>query len=166
MQELVAELRALASQEGFAYWAAQATMWHGWTLSIQGQHADGIAQMLRGLTARYATGASLYRAAHLALLAEAYGQAGQIDEGLVLTGQLILERRYRTRAGGVFLGTGRCHDPVVTFVRPRIGRKSSVLRGAARDPRPKPRLAPPLAVRRQPSAVSGPRRPASPTCSR
>ena len=44
MQEYVAELVALASQEGFAYWAAQATMWRGWTLTAQGQHAEGIAQ--------------------------------------------------------------------------------------------------------------------------
>ena len=44
MQELVAELVMLATQEGFAYWAAQATMWRGWTLTAQGQHAEGIAQ--------------------------------------------------------------------------------------------------------------------------
>ena len=81
MQELVEELVVLASQEGFAYWAAQATMWRGWTLTAQGQHAEGIAQILQGVTARHATGASLYRASHLALLAEAYRKAGQVEEG-------------------------------------------------------------------------------------
>ncbi len=81
---------ALASQEGFAYWAAQATMLYGWTLMAQGQHADGIAQILQGLSARHATGASLYRASHLPLLAEAYGEAGQIEEGLRTVAEALL----------------------------------------------------------------------------
>src|SRR6187399_1930730 len=51
----------------------------------------------------------------------------QIDEGLILTTELVLECRYGTLAGGIFWGTGLCHAPVVTFVRPRIGRKSRVL---------------------------------------
>ena len=94
MQELVAELIALASQEGFAYWAAQSTMWHGWTLTIHGQHADGIAQLLQGLSARHATGASLYRTVHLALLAEAYGKAGQVEEGLHVAAEALVKRRH------------------------------------------------------------------------
>src|SRR5690606_35490503 len=62
----------------------------------------------------------------------------QIDEGLVLSGHLVLERRHRARAGGVFLGTGRCHAPVVTFVRLGIGRKSRNVRPPDRKPGPKP----------------------------
>jgi predicted ATPase len=90
MQELVAELVALASQEGFAYWAAQATLWHGWTLTVQGQHAEGIAQILQGVSARYATGASLYRTSHFALLAAAYGKAGQVEEGLRVVAEALV----------------------------------------------------------------------------
>jgi hypothetical protein len=81
MQELVAELVALASQESFAYWAAQVTMWRGLTLTAQEQHAEGIAQILQGLTARHATGASLYRASHLALLAEAIEKQDRSKRG-------------------------------------------------------------------------------------
>jgi adenylate cyclase len=89
MQELVTELVVLATQEGFAYWAAQATMWRGWMLTAQGQHAEGIAQILQGLTARHATGASLYQASHLALLAEAYREAGQVEEGLRMMAEAL-----------------------------------------------------------------------------
>jgi predicted ATPase len=82
MQERAEELVGLASQEGFAYWAAQATMWGGWTLTARGQYAEGIAQIRQGVSARHATGASLYRTSHFALLAEVYGKAGQVEEGL------------------------------------------------------------------------------------
>jgi predicted ATPase len=90
MQACVAELTALAHQEGFAYWAAQATTWRGWTLTTQGKHAEGIAQILQGLSARHATGASLYRASHLAVLAEAYGNAGQIEDGLRMVAEALV----------------------------------------------------------------------------
>jgi len=33
MQERVAELVTLTDQEGFAYWAVQATLWRGWILT-------------------------------------------------------------------------------------------------------------------------------------
>ena len=89
MQERIAELVALASQEGFAYWAAQGTMWRGWSLSAQGEHAPGIAQMLQALSARRATGASPYRASHFALLAWAHGKAGQVDDGLCVVAEAL-----------------------------------------------------------------------------
>ena len=89
MQECVAELVALTSQEGFAYWRAQGTMWQGWLLSAQGEYAPGIAQMLQGLTARQATGASPYRASHFALLAWAHGEAGQVEDGLRVVAEAL-----------------------------------------------------------------------------
>jgi predicted ATPase len=89
MQERIAELLALTSQEGFAYWTAQGTMWQGWLLSAQGKHAPGIAQILQGLTARQATGASPYRASHFALLAWAHGKAGQVEDGLRVVAEAL-----------------------------------------------------------------------------
>ena len=44
--------------------------------------AGGIAQLRHGLTAIVATGAETYRTYYLALLAEALGRGGQIEEGL------------------------------------------------------------------------------------
>jgi predicted ATPase len=90
MQERVEELVVLASQEGFAYWTAQATMWGGWTLTAHGQHAEGIAQILQGVSARHATGASLYRTSHFALLAEVYGKAGQVEDGLHVVAEALV----------------------------------------------------------------------------
>jgi predicted ATPase len=89
MQERIAELAALTSQEGFAYWGAQGTVWQGWSLAAQGEHAAGIAQMLQGLTARRATGASPYRASHFALLAWAHGKAGQVEDGLRVVAEAL-----------------------------------------------------------------------------
>ena len=49
---------------------------------MQGQEAEGITQIHQGLTAYQATGAAWWRPYFLALLAEAYGKAGQTEEGL------------------------------------------------------------------------------------
>ena len=53
---------------------------------MQEQREEGIAQICQGLGAFRTTGGELNRTYYLALLAEAYGQGGQADEGLrVLT---------------------------------------------------------------------------------
>jgi predicted ATPase len=49
---------------------------------VQGQEEVGIAQMHQGLSAWQATGARLAWPGWLSLLAEAYGNAGQVEEGL------------------------------------------------------------------------------------
>jgi predicted ATPase len=61
---------------------AQGTILRGWALAAQGQREEGSAQIRQGLAAFRATGAELNRTYYLALLAEAYGQAGQTNEGL------------------------------------------------------------------------------------
>jgi predicted ATPase len=54
----------------------------GWALTAQGKGAEGIAQVRQGLAAYRATGAERERPYYLSLLAEAYGEAGQPEEGL------------------------------------------------------------------------------------
>src|SRR5262249_39803246 len=54
----------------------------GWALAEQGQGEEGIAQIRHGLAASQATGTELQRSHWLALLAEAYGKAGQAEAGL------------------------------------------------------------------------------------
>src|SRR5262249_35745072 len=49
-----------------------------------GQRAAGLAQMQQGLAAVRATGTVAGMPGHLAQLAEAYGQVGQVDEGMHL----------------------------------------------------------------------------------
>jgi predicted ATPase/class 3 adenylate cyclase len=82
IQKRVEALVALAAEQRFPYWSALGTILGGWTLSQQRQAAAGIAQMHQGLAAYRATGAELFRTYWLALLAEAYGTAGQVQEGL------------------------------------------------------------------------------------
>jgi predicted ATPase len=82
VQERAEAQIGLASEQGFPDWLAWGTIWRGWALAEQGQEEEGIAQMLQGLAALRATGAEIVRPYWLALLAEAYGKAGQVKEGL------------------------------------------------------------------------------------
>jgi predicted ATPase len=82
VQERAAALITLSADQGFPFWGACGTILQGWALAEQGQSAEGMAQMYQGIAALRATGAELQRPYYLALLAEAYGQARQADEGL------------------------------------------------------------------------------------
>jgi predicted ATPase len=85
-QERAEKVMALCSEQRFPYFLAWGTILQGWALAAQGQGGAGIAQMRQGLAAHRATGAEEHRPFFLALLAEAHGRAGQVEEGLsVLT---------------------------------------------------------------------------------
>ena len=75
-------LLALATEHGFARHVAFGAFFRGWALVAQGEGAEGIAQMRQGLEASRATGTVVGIDVHA--LAEAYGQVGQVDEGLHL----------------------------------------------------------------------------------
>jgi predicted ATPase len=81
-QERAAAVIALATDQGFPFWEAWGTILRGWALAEQGESAEEMAQIRQGIAAWRATGAELQRPYFLALLAEAYGKAGQTDEGL------------------------------------------------------------------------------------
>ena len=81
-QEWAEAAIALSTTQGFPLWLAGGTGWRGWALAMQGQEAEGITQIRQALAAWQATGRELNHSWHLALLAEAYGKAGQITEGL------------------------------------------------------------------------------------
>jgi predicted ATPase len=74
--------RAIANDHGLSFWRACGQVMSGWALAEQGARASGIAQIRQGLTAWKAAGSETYRTYFLALLAEALGQDGQIEEGL------------------------------------------------------------------------------------
>ena len=61
----------------------------GTALAAQGQGVEGIAQMRQGLAALRATGTAVGMPRYLAWLAEAYGQVGQVDEGLHLLAEAL-----------------------------------------------------------------------------
>jgi predicted ATPase len=82
VQRLAEALMALSAEQGFAQRLAQGRIMWGWTLVEQGQVGEGIAQIRQSMAAYGATGADLWRSHYLILLAEAYGKAGQVEEGL------------------------------------------------------------------------------------
>jgi predicted ATPase len=73
---------ALSASRGFPFLLGWAVIIRGWTLVEQGKADEGIAEMRRGLADYQATGAEFLRTDYLALLAEAYGRIGLVDEGL------------------------------------------------------------------------------------
>jgi predicted ATPase len=61
----------------------------GWALSMQGKAEEGIKQIQQGMAALRAAGAEFLRPYHLALLAEAYGKAGQVENGLTALAEAL-----------------------------------------------------------------------------
>jgi predicted ATPase len=88
-QERAAAAIALSTDQGFPFWVAWGTILRGSALAEQGQRAEAIAQMRQGIAAWRATGAELQRPYYLALLAEAYGKAGQAEEGLSVLAEAL-----------------------------------------------------------------------------
>jgi len=75
---------ALCTEHSIAYYLAWATIIQGWALAEQHQREEGLTQMQQGLAAFQATGGRLRLPYYLALLAEAYGHSGQVEQGLHL----------------------------------------------------------------------------------
>jgi predicted ATPase len=73
---------ALASEHGFAHWAARSRMLQGWADAQKGEVAAGIARIRDGLAASEANGTRVSTPLFLTLLAEALALAGKIEEGL------------------------------------------------------------------------------------
>jgi len=84
VKERADALIALSTEQGFPYWLPYGTTLRGWALTAQGEGTEGIAQINQGLAARRAMGAELHRPYFLSLLADAYGEAVQVEEGLTV----------------------------------------------------------------------------------
>ena len=70
-------------------WLGQGTVLQGWALAEQGQSEEGITQIRQGLATCQAIGAGIFHSYYLALLAEAYGKAGQAEEGLAALAEAL-----------------------------------------------------------------------------
>jgi predicted ATPase len=80
---------ALAAQQGFsALYVAWGTMPQGWALTRQAQWTAGMAKLREGSAAALASGSEQWRPYYLALLAEAAGAAGQLEDGLRLLAEV------------------------------------------------------------------------------
>ena len=81
-QERAEATVALSTEQRFPMYLGWGTILQGWVLAEEGQGEQGIAQIRQGLAAYQAMGGGAFRPYFLALLAEAYGKAGQTEEGL------------------------------------------------------------------------------------
>jgi predicted ATPase len=72
----------LANEHGFIHHLHLGMIRRGWALAMQGAVAEGIRQLHQGLATLRDMGQELPLSHHLALLAEAYRQGGQVEAGL------------------------------------------------------------------------------------
>src|SRR5262249_35069089 len=89
VQQQAEAVIALSNEQGFSSLLAGAIVRRGWALVEQRQGEEGIQQIQRGMAAHRATGNELFRPHHLALLAEAYGKTGQVEEGLTALAEAL-----------------------------------------------------------------------------
>jgi predicted ATPase len=80
VQEQAEALIALASEQGFAYWAAGGMVFEGWALAERQRPSEGIPRLRQGIAAYCATGAAARVTHFLALLAQAQQRDGQVPE--------------------------------------------------------------------------------------
>ena len=88
-QERAAATMVLANDQGFPELLTLGTILQGWALAEQGQAEEGITQMRQGLAALQAMGTETERPYYLTLLAEAYGKAGQVEQGLTALAEAL-----------------------------------------------------------------------------
>jgi predicted ATPase len=73
---------ALATEQGFAQWAAWGTSVRGWALAMQGQGEAGLAQVRQGIASFRATGAALFVPYFCTVLADVCDHLGHMEDGL------------------------------------------------------------------------------------
>jgi predicted ATPase len=79
----------LVREQGFPQLLGQGAILQGWALAEQGQSEEGITQIRQGLATCQAVGAGMLHSYYLVLLAEAYGKAGQAEEGLAALAEAL-----------------------------------------------------------------------------
>ena len=72
----------LADTQGFPLSAALGACWGGWAKAMQGEGKAGLQELRQGLESIIAIGQEVSRPIYMVLLAEAAGQADEIEDGL------------------------------------------------------------------------------------
>jgi class 3 adenylate cyclase/predicted ATPase len=85
----VDQLNAMATEQGFPMWRAEATIYRGWAKVQAGDKAEGISLLRSGSAAYRATAAEIWRPHHIALLARACAIAGQFEEAVTLVDDAV-----------------------------------------------------------------------------
>jgi predicted ATPase len=81
-RELAETAITLSTERGFPFWRALGTILRGWALTVQAQHAEGMAQVSQGLAAWRTLGEGLLPLG-LALAAETSATLGQTTDSLM-----------------------------------------------------------------------------------
>jgi predicted ATPase len=95
VQERAEATMTLATEQRFPLWTAGGMIVRSWVQVVRcpapgaGQAAREITHMHQGLAAWRATGAEVFRSHYLALLAEAYGKAGQAAQGVTTLAEAL-----------------------------------------------------------------------------
>ncbi len=90
-REFATEAIAISTKHSFPVWLAAGTILHGWAMTDSGEIEDGLARMRQGLEGWRATGSTVGRPHFLAVMAEALGDAGKVEEG-----QRLIDEALRT----------------------------------------------------------------------
>ena len=116
LDQLVDQLVAVATDQGFPFYRALGTIYRGWVKVKNGDLTEGLSLLHSGSSAHRATGTELWAPYHLALLARASKIAGQTEESLTLlddalqiverTGERLLEAELYRHKGQLLLRQG------------------------------------------------------------
>lgn len=85
----------LADEQKFGLFQVEGRFYEGFLQVVDGRTEEGIAQMEQSLAAWRGTGMRILYTVMLGLLAQAYGQAGRIDEGLQILDEAFTEVKNR-----------------------------------------------------------------------
>jgi predicted ATPase len=88
-KERAEAVMTLANEHGFIHALSVAQIRRGWALAQQGAVAEGIRQLHQGLATLRDMGTELPLSHHLALLAEAYQQGGQVEAALQALAEVL-----------------------------------------------------------------------------
>ncbi|HLW55583.1 MAG TPA: AAA family ATPase [Candidatus Angelobacter sp.] len=91
VHDLAKEAVELADLYGLEFWVAYGTMFLGWAEAESGDRSRGLEQIERGLATYQATGARLWCAYFLGLLADQLDKAGRAEEALATVVKAIAE---------------------------------------------------------------------------
>jgi predicted ATPase len=119
--ERAEECAVLCRQYGFSYYLAWTSIIRGWSLAEDGAAQEGVEQIQHGLTTLSKQGAGVRWPYYQTLLAQALGQAGDVETGLKRVSEALLVREK----------SGECwSDPMIHRVRAALLRKKGDVRGA------------------------------------
>jgi len=116
LDKRVAQLVAVATEQGFAHWRAQGAIYRGWVKVKNGNVTEGMSLLCDGSAAYRAAGAEAWMPHYIALLARACDIAGQIEEAVTLlddalqiverTGERLLAAELNRQKGQLLVRQG------------------------------------------------------------